>query len=542
MKKCIYLILLFLTAQFCLMAEDQGSLDIKLSGEVITSYVFNIDYLCNGLDTEATTGIKMDLNTEEYEYDSFEDFYGYLKISNMQLFKYQTAAYNSADPDDQAWETTPLNNTTIQNLNGYGMEYFNPEIEAKLMLGPVYIKIDNNIPLTAERKMTHAKIEYLTIKNMIIDNTDQVDDDEEARKDIADMETAQLSDPLGAIAVGHKNKLFEVEGRFATQTGARITENVEVLNRYNGFALGLEGLVKPLDHFTIDAGFYMSVNFTDVTPTIEEEKEGLVQFMFTDPAELVSPDFLKVTGIKETNNTNEYGPVDNPIMWGIQFAYDAPLAKNISAKPFLDFEGVHHDANAGTLANLTELKIGGGVDLHKPINTTWEDLPSKDHSVDMGEEFKEWTGIDENYVESSGATLYFNYFANSADFGGGMLNLKLSFFDDAGEKGFLPYVGLAGMFVANNLMNSSANMELGLNLFVNTSLLDKVLPFIHTDFWLGDYVITGDESLEVAVGAEISLLENALFTVKYISGNLLTTSTIDPKLGMIMGQVKISYN
>jgi len=150
-----------------------------------------------------------------------------------------------------------------------------------------------------------------------------------------------------------------------------------------------------------------------------------------------------------------------PIHMGVKVGYTVKLSEDMSVKPFAGAEIIMHGEDD------MKMEIGGGINLKWP-GISWDyDWALGDAMIDY------WVGWPKHFVNFSGANLYVNYVSLDADTN--MVGARVTMFDDTGDSGILPMVGVGllgimNMYLASDTVAESYN-EIGVGLWMKPNRL-----------------------------------------------------------------------
>ncbi|NBC30272.1 MAG: hypothetical protein GVY29_09820 [Spirochaetes bacterium] len=259
------------------------------------------------------------------------------------------------------------------------------------------------------------------------------------------------------------------------------------------------------------------------------------------PADMVTVNL--VSNMWYGKDGNAAGEASNPATVGLSAEYSMPLTEDIDLVPMVGYDlYTMQDAEED---QEMRMEFGGSVALIWPGLGLDED---DDDHIDF---------LPGDEEVTSGASLGAVYGVHPADFLGGdgtvdenvnTLALKLGFFEDGGDDGFLPIVGAAAMLNYNmvfpnedafaGLEDSKSDLGLGLELNADLGVVSPYAGMIYEVFDVAGnyddattlYPITSTyfdqednnnkNNFQVNVGTDINVIPNTTFTLDYKSGNL----------------------
>lgn len=563
MKKLLLIVALLTISLTLTFAQDVTA---KIVGEAGTKFEIDLDAEGSGLTTSAKATIEIDASTGGREHTSEEDVYGYVKISGLDLGQYRMGWYTSADSWANAWDDgfiQPWNSWGNQGgewsylwgidmaqtlgTNAEGSQPLNPSITAKIIMGPAWIQFDGANYLRAERFLPDEanKVKFKVFK---FTNGDAFDIDAAW--------TAQIDDgATGRLVFG-----YDIEGMAGIQLKLSTPEGPSA-NTEHAYGAGIDVSISAVENLEFSLGAYAGLNY-----------------------ESFSADIVKIPGNPGGAMPLEDGAI--PMQIGAKVGYTVPLGEDISVKPYAGIEVSMAEFDPET--SVMGMEIGGGV------NLTWPGLSGEyawafgdslvdywGHEQAAGYQDEDWMGggwgWPQHYIAGSGVGLYANMLMASVDpnvsgvdpITHNTVNMKLSVFDDYGDGGMIPMLGLCVSMVVNRLVVSGSIIDdlndmdapdevmnlytepyFGLGIFANTEIMPGVAPFVSMDY-TGE---TADGMLvnyfDLNIGAEITAIPNVIITVAWDGKNLMNESpdeddptemVSDPLLGMIRAWFRFKY-
>ena len=544
MKKVLFITVLLAISLTLTFAQDVTA---KIVGEAGTMFEIDLDASGTGFITSASAGIEIDASTGGREHTAEEDVYGYVKISGLDLGQFRMGWYNSADGWAQAWlggftgnpwkwdQLEQIEMAQTLGVNVEGSEPKNPSIEAKLIAGPVAIKFDGNTYLRSERFLDGKKLQF---KNSVGDN------DDGAGLGLKTMWCAPFDGASGVIDIGYDSDMFGLNVKVSTPNAA--SDNAD-----NAYAFGLDVNVKAVENLELTLGGYGSVNYlgdeTTTTPGAVTEDPVVGWTIVDDDGDGVN-DGYDVDGdtdsdVPLTFNTaadvvTVNDPRDNNDKYtvGVKVGYTIAVSEDISIKPYAGAE-ILLQADADLNGDM-QAEIGGGIDITWP-GTGW------DYAWGMGDSFIDyWVGWPQHFINSPGFMVCGNYLINPGGNPGGAdpaddtVNIKIQAYDDFGDGGLIPKMGLGLLAVMNDLTN---NPTIGAALYANMELMPGVAPFVSMDMLMEDDAATQAAKLDLNIGVEITAIPNVIITLVYDGNNLMPPEGEDPVLGIIRAWFRFKY-
>jgi hypothetical protein len=569
MKKLLLIVALLTISLTLTFAQDVTA---KIVGEAVTKFEVDLDAEGSGLTTWAKASIQIDASTGGREHTSEEDVYGYVQISGLDLGQFRMGWYHSADSwAENAWnegfsyvgawaKLSEINVEQTLGLNAEGSEPLNPSIIAKIIAGPMWIQFDGGNYLRAERFLPDEAFK-VRFKDFIFTNGGAFD--------VAAAWTAQIDDPAtGRLVFGYDiEDMAGIQLKLSTPEGP--SDNTE-----HAYGIGADISVSAVENLELSFGAYAGLNY-------ENFKLDFAQI----------PSYPAWVGLTLPSDTQPLEDGAVPIQIGVKAGYTVPLSEDMNIKPYAGIEVTMAEFLPETA--VTGIEIGGGV------NLTWPGL-SGDYAWSFGDSIYDYWGQETNdylnpdapdyhtggygwpqhYMTGSGVGLYGNYMMNSMKMGDedaetyNTVNLRLQVFDDFGDGGMIPMLGLCVSMVVNRLVVSGTMIDdyndgvdaafsgddadhwknymtepyFGLGIYANTEIMPGVVPFISMDY-TGE---TADEMLinyfDLNIGAEITAIPNVIITVAWDGQNLMAERPDDdgeikddPQLGMIRAQFRFKY-
>lgn len=374
----------------------------------------------------------------------------------------------------------------------------------------------------------------------------------------------------------------------ATSVGIDPNVGLDPDTEYGGVAVGFE----VPDLVTVELGVASAFDWDETDGTAANEQNA---YVWSATAEVTPVEMATVTiysNMWHGNNdrTDDIDPtpgtVNNPASIGLSAEYGLPLSDDLTLTPVVGFDVVTEgDANED---QNYRWEVGGAVQLLWPGLGLDED--ADDHIDFLGGDEEVTSGvtlgavygshpvdqIQPAIIDAVGTTPQFtgltgaqqtavvNYLTGAkVDESVSTVGLKLGFYEDSGDDGFLPVIGAAAMVNYNMVMANDnvvvedaslpggelvlvpeAKNDLGLALEVNADL-GVVSPYAGViyeiydlagnydadsdDAYLGlfRYDNSGEDGLNnknnasVNIGTDVNVIPNTTFTIDYSSGNLL---------------------
>lgn len=362
-----------------------------------------------------------------------------------------------------------------------------------------------------------------------------------------------------------------------TTVGVDPNVALDPTTEYGGVALGFE----VPDLVTVELGVASRSDWMKDGAADADDYNEQNAYVWSVNAEVTPVDMVTVNlvsnmwhGNKSRDADGEYinptpGTPNNPASVGLSAEYSMPLNDDMDLVPMVGFDlvseqDIQEDQNM-------RMEFGGSVSLIWPGLGLDEDdddhidfLPG-DEEVTSGVSLGAVYGIhpvDQIYAALPAAVLTALGLPatgpGDVDETLNTMSLKLGFFEDGGDDGFLPILGAAAMVNYNMVFENedagvpAAKNDLGLGLELNADL-GVVSPYagmIYEVYDLaGNYdagTDAGDEYLGVSlydddaaeglnnksnftlnVGTDINVIPNTTFTLDYASGNLLFDEDVD---------------
>jgi hypothetical protein len=392
-----------------------------------------------------------------------------------------------------------------------------PGVEAKIMADPVWVQIDSN----PDVKISKASIPVAVAAGVgVVDPTDALEIDH---------------DSSGGLEIGVDTDMVEVV--------------VKVVSEFDW-----------LDETTITGYDWIDADDNEETepvwgPVVEED-DGINTenaYAFSGEASVVAVDGLTLNLMANAaiNYTTE--PVANrvPFGFGVGCEYELAISEDLTVIPVigLDLDIPHIDT--------ITYEVGGGLRLKWP--GTWDD------DVDL-----KIFGDDVDVF--SGLSVGVNYVGTTVEGQDPFLNLVISAYEDSGDDGYLPYIGLGASLEIANLLNADdattdivevSSIGLGLVAYAgmdNISGYAGIKTLLRADTEginpvdpTGDLIpyVMQQESLELVAGIEITdIVPNTSLMIDYASDELMAVEG-DPAIindadkvvdnGILTIAVKIAY-
>jgi hypothetical protein len=393
-----------------------------------------------------------------------------------------------------------------------------PGVEAKIMADPVWVQIDSN----PDVKISKASIPVAVAAGVgVVDPTDALEIDH---------------DSSGGLEIGVDTDMVEVV--------------VKVVSEYD-WKLDADS-----DYDWIDDDDDESTPPV-WGPTVEDTGKNTDNaYAVSGEASVVAVDglTLKLMANAAMNYTTE--PVANrvPFGFGVGCEYELAITEDLTVIPVigLDLDIPHIDT--------IKYEVGGGLRLKWP--GTWDD------EVDL-----KIFGDDVDVY--SGLSVGVNYVGTTVEGQDPFLNLVISAYEDSGDDGYLPYIGLGASLELANLLNSDdvetldivevSTIGLGLVAYAGMDNISgyagikTLLRSADTEGPLDPDVVGSpivpkimqQESLELVAGIEITdIVPNTSLMIDYASDELMAVEG-DPAIindadkvvdnGILTIAVKIAY-
>jgi hypothetical protein len=243
-------------------------------------------------------------------------------------------------------------------------------------------------------------------------------------------------------------------------------------------------------------------------------------------------------------NGNAAGERGNPASVGLSAEYSMPLTDDIDLVPMVGFDFKTEQDIDEDQENFME--FGGAVSMIWPGLGLDEDeddhidfLPG-DEEVTSGVSLGAVYGIHSWDLIQGTASVDDDETVNT-------LAMKLGFFEDGGDDGFLPLVGAAAVLNYNMVFENKdvgiddpkSDLGLGLELNADLGVVGPYAGMIYevrdlagnydkaTSTYMGSWYADDDENatqktnFQVNVGTDINVVPNTTFTIDYASGNLM---------------------
>jgi hypothetical protein len=497
MKKLLLLVALLTISLTLTFAQDVTA---KIVGEAGTKWEMDLDYESSGFTTWAKASIEIDASTGGRELTSEEDIYGYVKVSNLDLGQFRMGWYESADGWAQAWGaggsfilwggSDPLDRIEMAqtlSTNGRGSEPINPSIEAKIVMGPAYAKFDGNTYIRAERFFDDRTMQF--------------------KEDVLDLEVNKLWTDLGngsgIVELGYDQGGIKIAAKISSASYATPQDS-----DYSGDLSPAEIAAANIDD-TYSAGVDIGIGAVenlDVSLGVYTSFSGMEDYV-------------------------------SPIHAGLKVKYSLAISEDITIEPYAGGEVII----SGVEDADPSMEIAGGVNIKWP-GTAW------DYAWGMGDSIIDyWMGWPEHFIAFSGANLYVNYLSLDAAPADPInsLNVRATLFDDFGDGGLIPMLGVGLIGIMNMSLMEDVNPEIGIGAFLNAAVAEGIAPFVALDVLMDNEQSIAGNNVQLSIGAEITAIPNAIITLAYDGqGRNIAAENTDPgsgALGVIRAQFRFKY-
>jgi hypothetical protein len=454
----------------------------KIVGEAGTKWEMDLDLEASGFTTWAKCSIEIDASTGGRELTSEEDIYGYVKISNLDLGQFRMGWYESADGWANAWNTGFTDNA----WNWDQLE----QIEMAQTLGVnVYGSEPLNPSIEAKIVMgpAYAKFDgntYIRAERFFDDRTMQFHEDVNGLQ--VNKLWTDLGNGSGIVELGYDQDGIKVAAKIASAADA--TTNVD-----DEYMAGVDIGIGAVENLDLSAGVYTAFSGAD--------------------------------------------GYESPIHAGLKAKYSLAISEDITIEPYAGGEVII----SGVEDADPSMEIAGGVNVKWP-GTAW------DYAWGMGDSIVDyWMGWPEMFIAFSGANIYVNYLsldAAPAD-PNTSLNVRATLFDDFGDGGLIPMLGVGLIGIMNMSLMEDVNPEIGFGAFVNAAVAEGIAPFVALEVTLDNEQTIVGTTAELSVGAEITAIPNVIITLAYDGQNRnIAADNTDPgsgALGVIRAQFRFKY-
>jgi hypothetical protein len=496
MKKLLLIVALLTISLTLTFAQDVTA---KIVGEAGTKWELDLgpEIPIGGFSTWAQATIEIDANTGGKELKSDQQVYGYVKVSNLDLGQYRMGWYTSADGWANAWDdgfkelwTWDWDDNPAPGEDNWGPEWGGAW--ARLVGIDMAQTLGTNAPGSEPKNPSiEAKIVAGPIYIKFDGNT-------YCRAErFMDSSALQFKDTVLGLGI---NKLWVDLGNGtgiveigysgdAVAVAAKISSaGDKASNTYNEYRMGVDASIKAVPNLEATAGAYTAMS-------------GQTDFVA-------------------------------PIHMGVKVGYTVKLSEDMSVKPFAGAEIIMHGEDA------MKMEIGGGINLKWP-GISWDyDWALGDAMIDY------WVGWPKHFVNFSGANLYVNYVSLDADTN--MVGARVTMFDDTGDSGILPMVGVGllgimNMYLASDTLAESYN-EIGVGLWIEAQPAPGIKPFVAMEMLMANDVSILEQNTTISLGAEITSIPNAIITIAYDGqGRNITSDAETGTLGIIRAQFRFKY-
>jgi hypothetical protein len=476
MKRILLLLCIFLIVSVYSFADQ---VEFKIEGNAKVTFGVDLnDPVATGFINETSSNLKIEVIAEQSD-DKGADapVYGWIKLKDFK------------------WEV---------NKDGSGVSA--PDVEAKIMADPVWVKIHSN----PDVKVDKASIPVAIAAGVGIVETNALNIDH---------------DSSGGLEIGVDTDAVNVVVKLVSEFDWIEDDTSE------------DGYWVWVDHDDNDETPPEPEWVDPVPDPTDKNTENAYAVSGEMSVEAVEGLTLKVMANAAMNYTTQ--PANTvPVGLGVGCEYELAISEDITIIPILGFDLLVAGPDD------TTYEAGGGVRVKWP--GTWDD--EKDLKI-FGDDTDVFSGltVGVNYVGYAGAA-YEDAEGNLPD---GVINLVVSAYEDSGDDGFFPIIGAGASFEIADLTGDVPLMGLALVAYASKDNISgyagmKNLFRAETEI-AGIDVVLQTESLEACAGLEVSdIVPNTSLMIDWVSTELIeledagvVTQAADN--GILTIAVKIAY-